>query len=141
MLNEEECNDVWPARLPSSPRRSQGLADVHTESGRVADVQPQPRRRASFSAAGERHTIPPRRTAARVAAIPAANTPRIYIDPESTRPRETDAYRPARPEAEKRFRWLWLTGVVLLVMIFGWVALSALGTWWQTTQDDWHYGR
>jgi hypothetical protein len=26
-------------------------------------------------------------------------------------------------------------------MIFGWIALSAVGSWWQTTLDDWHYGR
>jgi hypothetical protein len=26
-------------------------------------------------------------------------------------------------------------------MIIGWVAFNALGSWWQTTQDDWHYGR
>jgi hypothetical protein len=29
----------------------------------------------------------------------------------------------------------------MLAMILGWVALSALGTWWQTTLDDWRYGR
>jgi hypothetical protein len=29
----------------------------------------------------------------------------------------------------------------MLIMILGWVALSALGSWWQITQDDWHYGR
>ena len=29
----------------------------------------------------------------------------------------------------------------MMVMILGWVALSAVGSWWQTTLDDWHYGR
>ena len=29
----------------------------------------------------------------------------------------------------------------MLIMIIGWVAFNALGSWWQTTQDDWHYGR
>jgi hypothetical protein len=32
-------------------------------------------------------------------------------------------------------------GIILLVMIVGWLVLSFLGSWWQTTQDDWHYGR
>lgn len=26
-------------------------------------------------------------------------------------------------------------------MIAGWVAFGALGNWWTTQQDDWHYGR
>ena len=29
----------------------------------------------------------------------------------------------------------------MIIMIIGWVAFNALGSWWQTTQDDWHYGR
>ena len=29
----------------------------------------------------------------------------------------------------------------MLAMILGWVALSALSSWWQITLDDWHYGR
>jgi hypothetical protein len=29
----------------------------------------------------------------------------------------------------------------MLVMIAGFLALSALGSWWQVQQDDWHYGR
>ena len=26
-------------------------------------------------------------------------------------------------------------------MIIGWLTFSALSSWWQVTQDDWHYGR
>lgn len=29
----------------------------------------------------------------------------------------------------------------MLIMAMGWIAFSGLGTWWQMTQDDWHYGR
>jgi hypothetical protein len=29
----------------------------------------------------------------------------------------------------------------MFIMILGWVALGALGAWWQTAQDDWHFGR
>ena len=29
----------------------------------------------------------------------------------------------------------------MLVMLLGWFVLSALLSWWQITQDDWHYGR
>lgn len=35
---------------------------------------------------------------------------------------------------------LW-PGLAMLIMFFGWISLSALGSWWQTTQDDWHFGR
>ncbi len=26
-------------------------------------------------------------------------------------------------------------------MIFGWAGITVIGNWWQTTLDDWHYGR
>ncbi len=29
----------------------------------------------------------------------------------------------------------------MFIMIFGWVMLSMVGNWWQTTLDDWHFGR
>lgn len=29
----------------------------------------------------------------------------------------------------------------MIVMMFGWLAFTTLSNWWQTTQDDWHYGR
>ncbi|HJT58442.1 MAG TPA: hypothetical protein VJ761_18190 [Ktedonobacteraceae bacterium] len=40
-----------------------------------------------------------------------------------------------------RFSWLFWLGLALLVMLVGFFALSALGSWWQTQQDNWHYGR
>jgi hypothetical protein len=40
-----------------------------------------------------------------------------------------------------RFHWLYWVGLAMLVMIAGFLALSALGSWWQVQQDDWHYGR
>jgi hypothetical protein len=39
------------------------------------------------------------------------------------------------------FHWLVFAGLAMIIMIIGWFALSALGNWWQVTQDDWHYGR
>lgn len=35
---------------------------------------------------------------------------------------------------------VWL-GAALFIMLIGWIALTALSNWWQTTLDDWHYGR
>ena len=40
-----------------------------------------------------------------------------------------------------RFSWLFWLGLALLIMLVGFFALSALGSWWQIQQDDWHYGR
>jgi len=141
MLNEGEYDDdVWPVRPSSSARRYHGLADVRTESGRTADVQVQPGRRARPG--GERHTIPPRRTAtqARMPAVQPTSS-RVYIDEENTR--TTDAYHPARRfvGGQRRSHWLMFVGLALFVMILGWLALSAVGSWWQTTQNDWRFGR
>ncbi len=36
--------------------------------------------------------------------------------------------------------WLVWVGLAMLIMIVGWVALSALGTWWTNEQNDWTYG-
>lgn len=141
MLSEGEYDDVWPVRPASSARRYQSLADVRTETGRAADVQAQSSRRASGRVGNERHTIPPRRTATQ-ARVPAVQAPsRVYIDEGNSR--TTDAYRPSRRfiGGQRRFHWLVFVGLALLVMILGWLALSALGSWWQTMQDDWSYGR
>ncbi len=41
----------------------------------------------------------------------------------------------------QRLHWTVYVGLALLFMLVGWIGLSALGSWWQTTSDDWHYGR
>lgn len=142
MLNEGDYDDVWPARQPSSARRYQGQADVHFEAGRVADVQTQQSRRGSRASSGERHTVPPRRAATQ-GRVPALQTApaRVSIDEENTR--VTDAYHPRRVlrGGQRNFHWLLFVGLAMLVMILGWLALSAFGSWWQTTQNDWRYGR
>ncbi len=45
------------------------------------------------------------------------------------------------PAPRPRVPWLLWAGVAILIMLLGYVAVSVLGSWWQTTQDDWHYGR
>lgn len=143
MLNEGEFDDVWPARLPNSARHYQRLADIRSETGRAADVQPRLDRRGHVNPRNERHTIPPRRTAtqARMPAVQATSPSHIYVDDEGVRAadRRTSSGRVAG--VQKRFHWLLFAGLAMLAMLLGWVCLSALGSWWQTTQDDWHYGR
>jgi hypothetical protein len=48
---------------------------------------------------------------------------------------------PRRRGGRHRFHWLVFVGLGMFIMILGRVALGALGSWWQTMQDDWHYGR
>lgn len=143
MLQEGEYDDVWPPRLPGSARRYQGLADIRTEAGRVADVQVQPGKRGYALPSGERHAIPPRRTATQ-ARIPALQTPppsHAYIDEENPRTTSVNTLRGRRAGSQRRVHWLFFVGLAMLIMLLGWISLSALGSWWQTTQDDWHYGR
>ncbi|GHO89901.1 hypothetical protein [Dictyobacter formicarum] len=40
----------------------------------------------------------------------------------------------------KRKHWLYYIGLTIFMIVLSWVALTAALNWWQTTQDDWHYG-
>ncbi len=147
MLNEGEYDDMWrSARQPSSARRYQGMADVRTETGRTADVQNLPTtRRTSISTTGAQHAIPTRRgtTQGRLPAIqttpPTTRVP-IETDQSHYTPIKTEEHTP-RLASGRRLHWSVFIGVAILIMIFGWITLGALGTWWQTTTDDWRYGR
>src|SRR2546421_326858 len=46
-----------------------------------------------------------------------------------------------RRKPPRRLHWLVYVGVILLVMLIGWVVLSVSTGWWQIEQDDLHYGR
>src|SRR5437588_1038215 len=50
---------------------------------------------------------------------------------------------PAQTKKRSRIRFhpLVFVGIGLFVMIIGWFTFNALSSWWQTTQDDWHYGK
>ena len=40
----------------------------------------------------------------------------------------------------RRFYWMIFMGMMMFVMVFGWLLLTAVGFWWQGKQDDWKYG-
>lgn len=44
------------------------------------------------------------------------------------------------PRKKRRVHWMLFVGIVLFVMVFGWVAFGALANWWQDKQNDWTYG-
>jgi len=105
-LNEEEYDDVWPARLPTSTRRYNAPTDQTTWE------YVQGNRRFIF------HQDPP----------PARQAPRQQAYSEE-------------PRSRSRVHWLLIFGIGMLAMLALWVGGSMLLTWWQVTQDDWHYGR
>lgn len=134
MINEGGYEDSWPGRLPSSSRRYLAHADVRAETGRkLADA-------ASQRNGQERHSIPPRRTATQtsIPAVQGNRTRSPYTDDEQT-PRRTSGL--LAPKGRVRFHWLVFVGLAMFIMIIGWLTFSALSSWWQVTQDDWHYGR
>lgn len=90
--DDEEYDDVWPSRMPTSARRYQG--DVKIETGRSsADVQPSSqggyRRTSSNPGRTGGNTIPPRRTATQ-------SMPIVQQPPRRTVTQNVPAVQPAR---------------------------------------------
>ncbi len=142
MQGGEEYDDMWPARTPTSTRRYQNVPDVRTEMGRRQVDAQQVAIQKHYTTGNNlerRATVPPRRTVTQ-SSIPAIQGNRqrhVYTDdmtPQSSIVR-------SRGTSRVRFHWLVFVGLAMFIMIIGWVAFNALGSWWQVTQDDWHYGR
>ncbi len=115
-LNEEEYDDVWPARLPTSTRRYNVPADQTTweymQGNRKYVV----------------HQGPPSSREAPPQLPPYAQTPRQRAESEEL---------PSRSRAP----WMLIFGIGMIAMLALWVLGSMLVSWWSMTQDDWHYGR
>jgi len=142
MLNEEEYDDVWPTRMPNSSRRYQSTPDVRTETARRqgdAQINTDQRYYASGNSRQSRAVIPSRRTATQTGlpVVPSSRQRSVYTDdlPPLNYTRRVSSMQGFN------FHWLVFVGIAMFIMIIGWVAFNALGSWWQTTQDDWHYGR
>jgi len=137
IFDDGDYDDAPPGRLPSSSRRYPVAADVRSEMGRrTGDSYNGNTQRFETQ---ERYSIPARKTATNTG-LPAVQgarfrTPRT--EEEFTK-RRRDSY-PFFPRF--RVHWAVFVGLAMLIMIVGWLALSALGSWWQVTQDDWQYGR
>jgi hypothetical protein len=140
--HDMEYDDDWSTRTPSSARRYQSIPDVRMETGRRQSdelLNTDQRYYGSGNTRQSRAVIPSRRTATQ-AGIPAIQSSRqrnIYTDDIQPHGRT----RHVRSGQGFNFHWLVFVGIAMLIMIIGWVAFNALGSWWQTTQDDWHYGR
>ena len=135
----DEDNDVWPSRMPNSVRRYR--SDVRTEAGHAqADVQSlsQGDYRTPYASRSRKSAIPPRRSATQ-ANIPAIQSGRRgAVDTEDVVPRRS---RDLSVGEGPRVHWLLYVGLALLTMVIGWIIFTNVASWWQVTQDDWHYGR
>ncbi|GAC1430747.1 MAG: hypothetical protein NVSMB54_24620 [Ktedonobacteraceae bacterium] len=167
---DEEYDDVWPSRMPTSARRYQ--SDVKTEIGR-ADVQMSSQREYRTSSNPGRtggNMIPPRRTATQNMAalqiprrtvtqnVPVVQPPRRMVtqnmpvvQPTRRRPledfeddvssRTSGLLKEPKRTSGRRFHWLVYVGLAMIGMLICWMLLTAFLSWWQVTQDDLHYGR
>ncbi len=168
---DEEYDDVWPARMPTSARRYS--SDVRTDQGR-ADVQPSSQREYRTSSNPGRtggNTIPPRRAATQ--SMPAVQTPRrgvtqnmpamqtprrsgtqsmAAVQPtrrrpvedfdDDVQPRTSGLLKPSKAtNSGRRFHWLVYVGLAMIGMMLCWMLLTAFLGWWQVEQDDLRYGR
>lgn len=106
--------DVRPPSRSPAPIRLEDEGD-HEDDLLLGDEAPR-----SHTGARRYAPLPP--SSLRTAALPE----RTRVLP---RPRSFQAH------------WLLIVGVLLCIMILGWAALSALGGWWTTQQNDWGYGR
>ncbi|MBV9707975.1 MAG: VCBS repeat-containing protein [Chloroflexi bacterium] len=140
---EEEPDDIWPTRMPTSTRRYRSDVSMHrghpqadvqlSAQGTISDVY-------TFQRKGSHNPIPPRRTATQ-ANIPAASR-RPSAQTEEPKPyRGGDRLSPDNATRDRHVHWLVYVGVAMIVMLVGWMLLNILLNWWQVTQDDWHYGR
>ncbi|SRR6266566_5419162 len=126
-IDEDEIiEEVYPARMPSSTRRYDVGYDISDE-----EVIQQGNQRLHI-----RYVDIPKRRHAQLP--PASPAPQYHPQ------RQQDIYKdeaPEQPAKQKRkIHWLVFLGLGMIVVLLGWYALSSLGTWWQTHQDDSTYG-
>lgn len=112
---EEEYDDVWPTRLPTSARRYNVPTDQTTWE------YMQGNRKYIF------HQGPP----------PVRQS--TQIPSRTQRPHQADSSQ--EPHSRGRVHWLLIFGIGMLAMLALWTLGSQLVNWWSVTQEDWHYGR
>jgi hypothetical protein len=115
---EDEYDDSYPPRMPTSARR---YTTIPTQPHkRVIHVYDMP--------AG----IPPRRS---------RTMTQNYATPALPPGQSAQHHRAAGQPRRGRVHWMLLIGVGMLAMLALWALGQMLVIWWNTTQDDWHYGR
>jgi hypothetical protein len=132
----EEYDDVWPPRMPSSVLRYRSDATISTAPAR-ADVQTTGQHEQMITRTASKSVIPPRRTAtatSRPQRPEATETEALILQAGTPQPAVKRFY-------QERLHWSVYVGIALIIMVAGWIILSAVGSWWTVMQDDLHYGR
>jgi len=137
---QREDESLYSTRQPSSARRYQNSSVPKQASSVVTRPRQQQLRRPDRydtvnvyvrrkSAQAPRPQQPPRTT--------------HPSEPEQDDEQETEPLcgSSTQPKRTRRFHWLVPVGVGMVAMVVLWFVLSSILGWWQTTQDDWHYGR
>lgn len=129
----EECDTFYETRMPSSVRRYKTTPPLHD------DVLDEERPDLAYTSV--------QRRASRSQKMPAITTQTATM--RATRPqhpvRTTKTHIRVEPHTETLPRThhtpivAILVGIVLMIVLF--MSISAIGTWWQSYQDDLHYGR
>jgi hypothetical protein len=123
---EDEYDDVWPTRLPTSSRRyiqvpTQQAATMQGPRKRVVNVYDLP------------PNIPPRRSRITTEGYAAPALP-----PGQPAQRATSVQQSRRTHLH--IHWMFLVGVGMIATLALWVLGNLAVNWWSVTQDDWHYG-
>jgi len=71
--------------------------------------------------------------------MPVPSNAVYEMPPARNRTGKTDAL--PQQQERRRFHWLFWIGATGVLMFLGWIAISAVGTWWSIRVDDWQYGR
>ncbi len=134
---DEEFDDVWPSRAPSSTRRYR--SDARMETGRIpADVQSLSDEHPMYSS--RKHPVPQRRAATQPTSAGAIGGRRVIDTEELPSRRGGDKAITGAVPKQRRHPLVYF-GLAIMVMIVGWFLLSVVTNWWRVVQDDWHYGR
>ena len=129
-------DDAWPTRTPRSAiRYTEPSAPVIVAGGRRYVLHantPQQVTRQSIP-----QPRPPSRPQPQVQPRPQPR-PQLQAPPQYDD--EVDEI-PARQRPHRRLHPMFILGVGMIIMLLLWVVGSAVIGWWNTTQDDWRYGR
>ena len=139
--DDEQYDDVWPSRMPTSARRYR--SDVRTEGGYSQTGRATPRTPYRASNPGRNTSnIPARRTATQTN-LPAVQTPRrrtVNMEPVQPVQPQKSVVPSKGQKSEHHVHWLVYAGLAMLGMLIVWILLTSFLSWWQVKMDDLHYG-
>jgi hypothetical protein len=136
-FDDGDDHRIYDTRRPSSARRYR-FNDAPTQQRSVA-THPRSQQVRQPNRYDNVNVYVRRRSAHEAA--PQAPRPQAKKQEREDDEIATEPLRRRRRVFPFRFHWLVYVGVGMVVMVGLWFLLSSALSWWNTTQDDWHYGR